>query len=54
MFKLSSVLLQSFIIIIIIVLAGMSPLHLAAWSGKVEIARLLVESGAQVDSCSEN
>ena len=32
----------------------MSPLHLAAWSGKVEIARLLVDSGAEVDSCSEN
>lgn len=32
----------------------MCPLHLAAWSGKVEVARLLVESGAEVDACSEN
>ena len=33
---------------------GMSPLHLAAWSGKVEVARLLVETGAEVDTCSDN
>lgn len=32
----------------------MSPLHLAAWSGKVEVARLLVETGAEVDTCSND
>ena len=35
-------------------LLGMSPLHLAAWSGKVEVARLLVETGAEVDTCSND
>jgi len=33
---------------------GMSPLHLAAWSGKVEVARLLLETGADVDTCSND
>ena len=37
-----------------IAFVGMSPLHLAAWSGKVEVARLLVETGAEVDSCSND
>lgn len=32
----------------------MTPLHLAAWSGKVEVARLLLEAGAEVNSCSQN
>ena len=32
----------------------MSPLHLAAWSGKVEVARLLVEAGAHVNANAEN
>ena len=29
--------------------AGMSPLHLAAWAGQVEVARLMVEKGAEVN-----
>ena len=37
-----------------IAIIGMSPLHLAAWSGKVEVARLLVETGAEVDTCSND
>ena len=32
----------------------MTPLHLAAWSGKVEVARLLLEARAEVNSCSQN
>ena len=32
----------------------MCPLHLAAWSGKVEVSRLLIEAGAEVNVCSEN
>ena len=27
----------------------MSPLHLAAWAGQVEVARLMVEKGAEVN-----
>ena len=38
----------------ILFLTGMTPLHLAAWSGKVEVATLLLEAGAEVNSCSEN
>ena len=32
----------------------MSPLHLAAWSGNVEVARLLVETGAHINAGSDN
>ena len=32
----------------------MSPLHLAAWSGNVEVARLLVETGADINAGSDN
>ena len=32
----------------------MSPLHLAAWSGKVEVTQLLLEVGANVNACSDN
>ena len=40
--------------IVIVTFKGMSPLHLAAWSGKVEVARLLVEAGAHVNASSDN
>lgn len=42
------------ILVITIFFSGMSPLHLAAWSGKVEVARLLVEAGANVNASSDN
>ena len=32
----------------------MCPLHLAAWSGKVEVARLLLEAKADPNFCSDN
>lgn len=32
----------------------MSPLHLAAWSGNVEVARLFVEAGASINASSDN
>ena len=32
----------------------MTPLHLSAWSGKVEVARLLVEAGAHINASSDN
>ena len=35
-------------------MTGMTPLHLAAWSGKVEVTRLLLEAGANVNASSDN
>lgn len=33
---------------------GMTPLHLAAWAGKVEPALLLLDAGAETNLCSRN
>jgi ankyrin repeat protein len=33
---------------------GMAPLHLASWAGKTEIARLLVDARACVNTCADS
>ena len=37
-----------------IICIGMTPLHLAAWAGKVEPALLLLDAGAETNLCSRN
>ena len=34
--------------------SGMTPLHLAAWAGKVEPALLLLDAGAETNLCSRS
>ena len=36
------------------ILLGMSPLHLASWAGKTEIAKLLVDARACVNTCADS